>query len=83
MNRQSWVAMIEAQVASLPGSPHDAAEEQKERRETLREALREVDKYNPGQPRRTEPITAPRVQGARCANCGSSKVEIPRPVVAA
>jgi hypothetical protein len=72
----------------LPGIPYDSPAEQKARRDALHAEMREADNYNPHRgprpPRRTEPIVITHLTpGARCANCGSHKIEMPRPVVAA
>lgn len=82
------IKAIKAEIAATPGFPHDSREDQEARRDALREALREADRYDPHRgprpPRRTEPITVTHLTtGARCANCGSHRIEIPRPVVAA
>jgi hypothetical protein len=72
----------------LPGVPYDSPADQKARRDALLADLRAVDKYNPRRgprpPRRTTPIgVAAPATAARCANCGSHKIETTRPVVAA
>lgn len=88
MNRRLQIEAIKAEIAVTPDFPVDSPEDQKARRDVLREALREADRYNPHRgprpPRRTEPLVITGLaQGARCANCGSRRIEMPRPVVAA
>lgn len=87
MTREELLRQLLVEVC-MPGVPYDSPGDQKARRDELRAALREGDKYNPRTgprtPRRTTPVVVAHLApGARCANCGSHRIELPRPVVAA
>lgn len=86
MTREKLLAqlLIEgAMPGPLPGVPYDSPADQKTRRDALRAEVREADKYRPGVRRPKVVVPRVAVHGPRCANCGSHKIELPRPVVAA
>lgn len=80
MTREELLKQLLIEVC-MPGVPYDSPEDQAARRDALRAEVREVDKYHPGKPRQPKRVVG--LLPAQCAECGSHKIDPPRPVVAA